>query len=101
MPLPDNHPDLPAMISDLKILLVDDSKMTRKVLGKMLRSRTQWVQSVTEAEDGVEAVDLVRNSMLEDEPFDVVLLDYVMPGYNGTAQLCNLFLLITGVVFIV
>lgn len=74
------------MITDLKILLVDDSKMTRKVLGKMLRSRTQWVQQVTEAEDGVEAVDLVRNSMLEDAPFDVVLLDYLMPGYNGAAS---------------
>ena len=49
----------------------------------MLRSRQQLVHFVAEAGDGEEGVEVVRESMTTKDPFDVVLLDYIMPGING------------------
>jgi two-component system sensor histidine kinase/response regulator len=71
------------MVSDLSFLVVDDSKPLRKVLCKMLRSRTQYVRFVAEAEDGAQGVEQVRQCLEDGDPFDCVLLDYIMPGMNG------------------
>lgn len=83
-PVEDLSPqELPPMIRDLKILLVDDSKAILKVFGKMLRSRPQIVRLVVEAEDGIEGVEKCQQAEDSGEPFDLVLIDYVMPGFNG------------------
>jgi two-component system NtrC family response regulator len=59
----------------LSILIVDDEKSQRMLLRDFLRSEGH---SVTEAEDGEKAIKTVLN-----DHFDLVLLDYKMPGMNG------------------
>lgn len=58
-----------------KILIVDDNRMNRLLLA---RSLEQWGHAVTFAENGRQALDLLRASV-----FDVVLLDVEMPEMNG------------------
>lgn len=66
---------------NLKILIVDDSPLTRKILRRWLKQLA--VGTIEEASDGVEAVQLVSTSLEQGEPFHVVLLDYVMPTLTG------------------
>lgn len=58
-----------------QILVVDDNRMNRI---KLSRSLEQEGHHVGLAEDGQQALD-----MLKDQPYDVVLLDIIMPGIDG------------------
>lgn len=58
-----------------QILVVDDNRMNRI---KLSRSLEQQGHEVGLAEDGQQAL-----AMLEQHPFDVVLLDIIMPGMDG------------------
>ena len=60
----------------LRILIVDDSEITRRMLGTILRSRKWTVCG--EADDGVSGVQ--KFDQLKP---DVVLLDLSMPNING------------------
>jgi len=66
----------------LHFLVVDDAHLNRKMMCRSLRGR--W-DSVTEAEDGQEALNAVIQSMRRRKPFDVVLMDYNMPIMTGPA----------------
>lgn len=63
-----------------KILVVDDSITEREVIKKALESEGYTVRT---AEDGEKAI-----SILNDETFDCILLDVIMPGKNGY-QVCR------------
>src|SRR3979411_3434387 len=69
-------PSLIKDIKDLRILIVDDSNTTRRILGTIVRSR-DWVVC-GEAEDGWSGV----RQFQELRP-DAVLLDLSMPDING------------------
>ena len=58
-----------------RILVVDDEEMNRDLCVRRLERMDFQVRA---AESGQEAL-----SMLEDESFDVVLLDHMMPGLSG------------------
>jgi twitching motility two-component system response regulator PilH len=58
-----------------KILVVDDSEWVRKMLRTHL---TSWGHQVIEAEDGVQALEQLQN-----EDFDLLICDVVMPNKNG------------------
>ena len=60
----------------LRILIVDDSETTRRILGTILRSRKWTVCG--EAEDGVSGLQ-----KFDELKPDVVLLDLSMPDING------------------
>ncbi len=65
------------------ILIVDDSIPNRKILNRLL---VREGHTVTEAGDGMEAVELVYESMqakFERPKFDLILTDYYMPQMNG------------------
>ncbi|MHC4141006.1 MAG: PP2C family protein-serine/threonine phosphatase [Planctomycetota bacterium] len=57
------------------LLVVDDNEMNRDMLSRRLARRGHTVET---AEDGRTALD-----MIEQRPFDVVLLDIMMPGIDG------------------
>lgn len=59
----------------LKILIVDDEKMSREALQEFLSNLTTSIQT---AQDGQEAIDLLRK-----EEFDLVLTDLKMPKADG------------------
>ncbi len=61
----------------MKCLLVDDSKMSRMMLRKIISSEhPDWV--IFEAGDGQQALDVAK-----DEQPDIILLDYNMPVMTG------------------
>lgn len=64
------------------ILVVDDNRVNRLTLA---RSLEQQSHTVALAENGRQALEMVRA-----EPFDVVLLDIVMPGLDGFQVLAHM-----------
>jgi CheY-like chemotaxis protein len=58
-----------------RILVVEDDPSARASITLLLRIDRH---AVTEAQDGREALDLVSR-----HPFDLVVLDYAMPGMQG------------------
>ena len=64
----------------LHVLIVDDSKMVRRVMANLMGGMGHVYQ---EACDGFEAVDMVRKSVEAEEPFDVILMDNQMPKLMG------------------
>ena len=64
------------------ILVADDNRLNRL---KLSRSLEQQGHTVTLAEDGKQALDLLR-----EHPFDVVLLDIMMPVMDGYEVLSQL-----------
>ncbi|ROZ68994.1 response regulator [Ramlibacter sp. WS9] len=63
-----------------RALVVDDSFDARAAIADMLHSLTF---EVTEAATGVEAIDAVRSAAIEGRPFDIVYVDWRMPGMDG------------------
>lgn len=63
-----------------RILVVDDVKLFRHLETSLLRGRGH---TVTEASNGPEALESIR-----EDPPDMVLLDYYMPGMTGT-EVCS------------
>jgi signal transduction histidine kinase/CheY-like chemotaxis protein len=63
-----------------RILVVDDAKMNRKLLRRLLENHGH---TCDEAENGQEAVDMVRLAMNSNTFYDTILLDFEMPILNG------------------
>jgi CheY-like chemotaxis protein len=63
----------------MKILIVDDSKLSRSMVKQILDKENH---TYFEARDGDEAIELY----IQEKP-DLVLLDLTMPGMNGLAVL--------------
>ncbi|HZP71620.1 MAG TPA: response regulator [Pseudolabrys sp.] len=70
--------------SPMRVLLVDDSAVSLKVMRKVLASSIFHL-NIDEAHSGAEAVRRCNT-----ERFDVVFLDVNMPGLNGFAALARL-----------
>jgi CheY-like chemotaxis protein len=60
-----------------RVLVVDDSATMRTIVRKILTA-TRLPLEVTEVEQGIEAIELARKI-----EFDIVFLDYNMPGFSG------------------
>lgn len=65
-----------------RILVVDDSKVQRKILSSSLKRRGY---AVTEAASGFEALQICKS-----DPPDLVLSDWMMPGMSGL-EFCEAF----------
>lgn len=69
----------------IKVLIVDDSKLTRVSLKTTLQSADQWVELLGEAEDGSQGVEMAQKL----NP-DVVLMDVGMPIMDGITATQNI-----------
>lgn len=58
-----------------KILVVDDEKLVRRMIARVLESEGM---SIVEASNGLEAVRLAKA-----QPFDLIILDIIMEGMDG------------------
>lgn len=66
----------------MRVLVVDDLTVARQVLHEVLAA---WEFQVTEAASGEEALEKLEQSGCGPEPFELVLLDWKMPGMDGLA----------------
>ncbi|WP_406832518.1 response regulator [Pedococcus sp. KACC 23699] len=69
-----------AVVSGLRVLVVDDNDTNRFILEEQLGS---WKVDTSLAGSGVEGLSLLDEAHRRGAPFDIVLLDYLMPGVNG------------------
>jgi len=68
------------LIAEKRALIVDDIEINRMLLSEQLSG---WdVQSDT-AIDGVDALTKIRSAEERGQPYDFLLLDFLMPGMNG------------------
>lgn len=65
-----------------RILLVDDAKVCRKLVSRLLKAKGHVCE---EAENGLLAVKMVKKAMDEGTIYDTILLDYEMPVMKGPA----------------
>jgi PAS domain S-box-containing protein len=66
------------LLEGIRVLVVDDNEVSREILSEMLRF---FRLDVKVAASGMQAVDLLETAT--DKPFDLVLMDWRMPGMNG------------------
>ena len=67
-------------LNDLRALIVDDNETNRKILESIL---TSWKIKYFSVEDGMEALDAIQKKKSSEHPYDLILLDMMMPGMNG------------------
>ncbi|NES73521.1 MAG: response regulator, partial [Okeania sp. SIO2D1] len=65
-----------------KILVVDDNQVNRELLVRRLKREGHLVSAAT---NGFQALEIIQS-----QPFDLVLLDIMMPQMNGYEVLENL-----------
>ena len=63
-----------------RILIIDDNPQARAVLASMLTSMTFVAH---EAPSGMEGVEMVRQAADHNEPYEIVFVDWQMPGIDG------------------
>ena len=71
-----SHPALPGT----RVLIVDDNACAREVLAQMSAALGLRPHSAT---DGLDALRMVARADASDEPYQLVLLDWKMPGIDG------------------
>jgi signal transduction histidine kinase/CheY-like chemotaxis protein len=63
-----------------RVLIIDDNYQARAVLAEMLTSMTFIAH---EAPSGREGIEMVRRADQAGEPYEIVFVDWQMPGLNG------------------
>ncbi len=63
-----------------RVLVVDDNRSARESLTSMLASQAFQVSSASSAE---EALPMLSDAARRDEPFQLILMDWKMPGLDG------------------
>ena len=72
---PFHHP-----LHGLRVLVVDDNDTNRLILHEQLGA---WDMCPDPAEDGMVALERLREAAQRGQPYDLVLLDMCMPGMDG------------------
>jgi two-component system chemotaxis response regulator CheY len=74
---------------DLKILIADDLALIRSLIRKSLADLK--LTNVEEAVDGLDAISKILQSQKQSQPYDVVFIDWNMPGKDGleVVQYCK------------
>ena len=77
-----DSPELPTDFAMRDVLVVDDSRVQRRILSASLQ---RWGFSVREAASGLEALEICHR-----DPPDLVMSDWMMPGMDGL-EFCRKF----------
>jgi len=67
-------------LNNLKVLIIDDNATNRFILNEIL---TLWGARITEADNGIAGIELIKQAKQEGDPYKLVLLDHRMPGMDG------------------
>ena len=72
---------IPVMeLRGVRVLIVDDNATNRTILQEQVAS---WGMICESADSGARALEVLRARSLQDQPFDLVLLDFQMPAMDG------------------
>lgn len=63
----------------MKCLIVDDEVFCREFVTTLLRSTAECHQACS----GSEALEKYKGAVADNDPFDLIILDIMMPGMNG------------------
>jgi signal transduction histidine kinase/DNA-binding response OmpR family regulator/HPt (histidine-containing phosphotransfer) domain-containing protein len=63
-----------------RVLIIDDNAQAREVLSSMLLNMTF---DVHEAPSGEEGIELIKQALDRNEPYDMAFIDWQMPGIDG------------------
>ena len=77
-----HHQYLMQKLEGVRVLAIDDNLSTREMLQEMLRSYRVDVRVCRTAE---QALTLYQESLEEQQPFDLILVDWRLPGMDGLA----------------
>ncbi len=69
-------------LDGVRVLCVDDNEINRQVLAELLES---WGVRHLEVSSGPAALEALKCARSAGEPFELALLDHVMPGMDGEA----------------
>jgi CheY-like chemotaxis protein len=76
------RPSPPARLRGLRVLVVDDTEINRQVLCRQLAA---FGMQVTATAEGAHAIALLEQGLRGGQPFDLALIDMVMPRVSGDA----------------
>lgn len=79
-PLAHDSAEVMRRLTGLKVLVVDDSSSARDVIADMVRS-LGWTCDA--AADGPQALQQIQSVEVREAPYDVILMDWSMPGMDG------------------
>ena len=68
------------ILSGTRVLIVDDNATNRNILKHQTSS---WGMIATEADSGKKALELLRTGVTKGEPYDIAVLDLMMPDMDG------------------
>lgn len=68
-------------LSNYKILFIDDNKTIQKLFIRTLQNLK--IEKIFTASNGLEGFEIYKNEFVNDEPFDIVLIDQQMPIMDG------------------
>ncbi|MBF0151799.1 MAG: response regulator [Magnetococcales bacterium] len=71
----------------LKVLAVDDNESARNVIDDYL---TSFTFKVTKAANGMDAIVAVQEAEMDKNPFDLVIMDYMMPELDGISTIARI-----------
>lgn len=77
----------------LRALVVDDQPEAREVLTEMLAALkvgATCAEGISSTDSGMEALEMIRNASAVGQPYDLVLVDWLMPGMDGGVMLQKL-----------
>jgi signal transduction histidine kinase/DNA-binding response OmpR family regulator len=80
LPVAAPKPPAPRGLDGLDVLVVDDNATNREILERRLAS---WRMRCETAGGGEEGLERIREREQQGRPFDLVLLDHLMPGLDG------------------
>lgn len=73
----------PSEADGMRVLIVDDSSVIRRLVERSLRRSGAEVAEVIDAADGLEALAVLRQCELEGERLNLILTDIRVPGMDG------------------
>jgi signal transduction histidine kinase/CheY-like chemotaxis protein/HPt (histidine-containing phosphotransfer) domain-containing protein len=68
------------VLKGLRVLIVDDNATNRSILSQQTQA---WGMRCALAEDGIQALELLRGAAGTTEPYDLMLVDFQMPRMDG------------------
>jgi signal transduction histidine kinase/DNA-binding response OmpR family regulator len=73
------QPDI-SSLQGIRALIVDDIAINRNILSQRLSA---WSMDSFAVKNGVDALNAIKKAQELNNPFNLILIDYLMPGMNG------------------